>query len=128
MAKEQLTIVLTGRRPVRISKADWPVVAQAAGDNWTGGDDEARHRQASMCNELTEYAVRVRQHADGRVLVYATNEHPTSHAECYRGGVLLKKPTDADVIAAILRIGAACHIPDSVVRRCIAGMPAEELE
>ena len=62
---EHLTITLTGRAPVRIRKADWPIVAKATAWN---GEIEA---QADRHSQLI-----VRQHADGRAVVYGVFRSP----------------------------------------------------
>ena len=90
----QRTITLTDRAPVKINEADWPEVAHA--------------REA-------EWSIRVRKHADGRVLVYAVNG-------ARRGGELL--PHDGDVVNALTRVAATCGIPAAP---CIARLPAEEI-
>jgi hypothetical protein len=66
--KEKRTITLTGRPPIRIVVADWPVLADASGDSWRDRGDQARYDQARHRGELDTYLLRVRQHADGRVV------------------------------------------------------------
>jgi len=106
---EIITIVLTGRRPVKIRDRDWPCIAQA-GQTW-----------AEWIGFL-----QVRQHADGRTIVYARwhNRH---------AGDLLG-PRE-DVVAAIKRVHARIVVDDDYVTiwhdlldKCIADLPAETLE
>jgi hypothetical protein len=52
---------MSGRRPVSIDTADWPILARVA--DWRGGTVE--------CQANEEFKVTVRQHADGRAIVYA---------------------------------------------------------
>jgi hypothetical protein len=120
------TITLTGRRPVTISDADWPGIAGASGDSGSTAD-YMRYEQRLRSGELDKYWIRVRQHADGRVLVYAAFDAAhawTGNSDC-RGGELLS--AGADIAAAIGRVGEECGIPDRVIRECIASLPAEEL-
>lgn len=120
------TITLTGRAPVKIAEDAWPVIAWATGDSWSG-NDHARHDQAAAQGELDEYSIRVRQHADGRAIVYAVLDAATAwtHSESYKGGVLLG--AGDDIAAAIRAVGEECGIPDAVIRACIADLPPVEL-
>ena len=120
------TITLTERRPVRITDAAWPLVASATGDSYGSGDD-ARHEQALARGEIDRYAIRVRQHADGRAIVYAVLDAASAWtgSEDRRGGERLD--AGADLASAIRRVGEDCRIPDSVIRECTADLPAEDL-
>ena len=124
------TITLTGRRPVTITEADWPLIAVATGDSYHGGD-YCQHEQASSRGEIDKYAIRVRQHEDGRAIVYAMLGAADSawgapaHGVDYRGGALLA--ADADLAAAIQRVGAEAELPDHLIRECIADLPAESI-
>jgi hypothetical protein len=123
---KQRTITLTGRRPVKINEDEWPVIAIAGGDSY-GHHDYNRYQQAKAQGELDEYTIRVRQHDDGRTIVYAVFDAASAWtgSEDHRGGELLD-PGD-DIPAAISRVGNDCLIPDSVIRECIADLPAEEI-
>ena len=120
------TITLTGRRPVIISEADWPVIAHGGGDSGNALDS-AHHQQAWTRGELDTYNLRVRQHADGRAIVYATLSAAGAWtgSEDHRGGELLA--TGADLAAAIARVGQECGLPGRVIRRCLANLPAQAL-
>ena len=113
------TITLTDRPPVRIREADWPVIASAVGDS--------RTRPEEPDYETDDYAVRVRQHADGRTIVYSVVDGATTWTgtESRREGELLD--AGADVAAAIRRVGEEAEIPDHLIRDCIADLPAVEL-
>lgn len=124
------TITLTGRRPVKIREDEWPIIASATGDSYSSGDFSG-YQQALSRLECDEYSLRVRQHDDGRTLVYgvlsaaiAAWGQPAGGQD-YRGGELLA--AGADIPAAIQRVGEDCHLPDAVIRECIADLPAEEL-
>jgi hypothetical protein len=146
-----LTITLTGRPPVRIDKAEWPILATANGDSY-GSGDYSRHQQALGCGELDRYRLTVRQHADGRAVVYGVldaaldryrltvRQHADgravvygvldaatawTHSEDYRGGELLG--AGADLASAIRRVGEDCGLPGSLIRDCTADLPAVEI-
>jgi len=124
------TITLTSRAPVTIRESDWPVIARAAGDSFDGAD-LARHRQAVMQGDVDIYSLHVRQHADGRTLVYGVLDAAIpawgapAGGETHRGGVLL--PAGANIAQAIRQVGEECKLPDSIIRECVANLPAEEL-
>lgn len=119
------TITLTDRPPVTIHEAEWPVVAAAR-----------RHDGEIEYDAIRRWGLRVRQHEDGRALVYATYSTSVRGAHNYRGGELLE--SISDVPAGIRRVGerAAEHASDGVSTRrvwlalideCIADLPSEEL-
>ena len=112
-------IVLTSRRPVAIDKDNWPVIASAIG-----------HKGTVPCVSNEEWRLSVRQHADGRAIVYGIRyEGPGGMPAGYRGwdgGELL--PAGADIAAAIERVGKDAGMPDAYIRECIADLPAEELK
>lgn len=62
------TITLTNRPPVKISDDQWPTIAEASGDSF-GSNFQARQSNRDQCDN---YTLKVRQHADGRTLVYGT--------------------------------------------------------
>jgi hypothetical protein len=136
------TITLTGRPPVRIVEDDWPVVAQATGKAYEGEFE-------FQSNRTTRMAIRVRQHADGRTIVYATYDYDTrwQHERCrqYKAGEMFPvNGADAGrigdtepIIAAINRVASemAGLVGDGpgglsfrdLARECIADLPAVEL-
>ena len=119
------TITLTDRPPVTIHEVAWPLIARATDDSGGANDDGRR-----AAGELDTYALRVRQHTDGRTIVYGVlGGSLWTGTEDYRGGELLEasQSSGADIVAAIRRVGAWCQLPDSVIRACIAALPAEEL-
>ena len=118
------TIALTNRAPVKIQVDQWSTIAEARGDSYRG-QDYARHQQVLYRGECDTYVLKVRHHADGRVLVYGILDAATD-GDDWRGGEFLEK--GADIPAAIRRVGEYCHLPDSIIRKCIADLPEEDLE
>jgi hypothetical protein len=94
MSNEQktLTITLTGRNPVQIDKEKWPILAHVNGDS---GGDYGHHQQALRLGECDRYRLTVRQHADGRSIVYGVLDAAIAEwgagagGESVRGGELL---------------------------------------
>lgn len=129
-AAKTRTITLTGRRPVKIVEDEWPVIASARDDSYAGSD-YGRHQQALSQGECDRYILRVRQHADGRVLVSGVLDAADgawgapAGGEDRRGGVLIT--AEANIAAAIRAVGEDCGLPDSVIRDCIADLPAETI-
>jgi hypothetical protein len=124
------TITLTGRRPVTIDEAEWPVIAKASGDNWTGGADWALHNQASDQGQLDEFTLRVREHADGRGIVYGTYSegwHSDHDGLTHAGYIVQPGSVPLTVEAAIQQTGTDLGVPAQLVADCIADLPAERL-
>lgn len=120
------TITLTDRPPVKIQEHEWPIIAGADGDSYKG--DPSRYHQARNQGEMDEWWIRVRQHEDGRAIVYGgydTGRYGRDDAEDWRGGELLD--AGENLAGAIRRVGEAGNIPDQCIRECIADLPAEDL-
>lgn len=111
---EKLTITLTGRAPVTISKETWPVIASAR--DW----DNTYESQANRTWRIT-----VRQHEDGRTVVYGVYTTQWQGESGRRGGELLE--TGADIVAAIQRVAEYLGFDQRLTDECIADLPAEEL-
>ena len=116
------TITLTNRAPVTIREADWPTIAygiDSPGSYWNGTPTPG--------DEVDTYTLRVRQHADGRAIVYGVIDAATAWTgtKDWRGGKLVS--SGEDIVQAIQRVGADGDILDSVIRECIADLPAEVL-
>lgn len=123
------TITLTDHAPVTIREDEWPEIARGSWYHGCGqGSQNGEHRAA----------VRVRQHADGRALVYVTSSGGCQCDLPYpRGGRLLAAGTDLpSAIRAVVRSefkGLAGlreedeEDPQRIAANCIADLPAEEI-
>ena len=145
MAKTR-TITLTDHPPVTIQEDAWPIIAEAK--------VEVNRRGTTPLPpyECAAWWLIVRQHADGRTLVYGVADAPsrgwpTHGCVNWKGGVLLIPgeiharhlglPARGDegategLVSAIKWVGAClCDeggAPANVVRECIASLPAEPI-
>jgi|SRR5216684_86479 len=135
---EKLTITLTGRAPVKITKDEWPVVA-SADDSWHDGEVECQ------ANRTKSWKLIVRQHADGRTLVYgiyASMSHwQGESSENVRGGEMFtvegatadEVGDTAPIIAAIFRVAEDLSTRSGqeefhrLSHECVADLPAVEV-
>lgn len=108
------TITLTDRAPVKIRENEWPIIAQG---EWY---DSHIHSQANR-----EHHIKVRQHEDGRAIVYGVTHSSWQGARGWAGGELLA--ADDDIVAAIKRVGSDGDIDEIAIRECIADLPALEI-
>ncbi len=113
---EHLTITLTGRPPVRVVKADWPIVAED--HRYGGATGEARA-------DADYWRLVFRQHADGRAIVYGIFSSQWANVRDVRGGELLGP--NEDVPASIYRVAADLGFDAELAEGCIHDLPAEEL-
>jgi len=111
---DRLTITLTDHVPVNIVKAEWPVIAKAK-------DDDA---QQSGNEPFRTWRLTVRQHADGRTLIYGVYDTAWPNENDRRDGQLL--PAGGDMVAAIHTVAEAIRAPEYLARACIADLPAED--
>lgn len=129
------TITLTGRPPVKINEDNWPFIASVV-------DSEHDSQYECQANRKSKWFVGVRQHEDGRAIVYATYGYETQlqhESDLYvKRGVLLEEgATTQQIVSAIEEVcadmGSAEHHGDDaerwsrLVHECIADLPAEEL-
>ena len=112
------TITLTDRAPVKISEALWPRIAYAS-----------RHDGKVECQANHEWYLTVRQHADGRAIVYGCEIGGMGGVrqdyEEARAGLLLD--AGADIAAAVRRVGERARCSDAMIDEVIADLPAVEL-
>ena len=130
------TITLTGRPPVTITEETWPVIATASDDCHDG-------QVECQANRRSKWAVRVRQHADGRAIVYATYSY-SSNWQGARGyaakrGIMLPAASSAATICTAIRDvcadiaeaesqGGDAERWPTLAAECIADMPAETID
>lgn len=128
-ASKTRTITLTGRPPVKINEDEWPRIAK-------GEHSDHDNEYEFQANRKWKDGLIVRQHADGRALVYGYSLYDTQFRGesdyAYRGGYLLD--AGADIPAAIRRVaaelverGAPERLVTVVAHECIADLPAETL-
>jgi hypothetical protein len=122
------TVTLTAGPPVKITEADWPVIAIGSRVDWDG------EHQFQSFREWID-AICVRRHADGRAIVYGMSHHST----VWDDDVYLLKAgrrvnAGENIVAAIytvVRDLVELGAPDEALRRvaaeCIANLPVEEL-
>jgi hypothetical protein len=132
MTTDKLKITMSERRPLTIVKADWPLIARAD-----------RHDGAVECQANHEWRIAVREHADGRRLVYGWltrgNGGVPIHWRGSEGGFLVSPipgpdvegthvgvPDDEETVRAIRRVGGIID-DDKLADECIADLPAEEV-
>lgn len=115
MAKQR-TITLTDRAPVKIDEEAWPLIASA---EWHDGQ--------VRCQANHEYTIRVREHADGRRIVYGIYDTTWQGGQGRRAGYLLPDADMAATVRAIEEVSERIGDAHGVADACIADLPAEEL-
>lgn len=130
------TITLTDRPPVTISEEHWPLIAR-------GSDSEHDGQVECQANTESKWFIGVRQHADGRAIVYSTYWYSSNWqgARCYnpKHGVMLPAGSTPEAICAAINdvaqgmAGCECYGNDAerwptLADECIADMPAEDLD
>jgi hypothetical protein len=132
--EKKLTIVLSDAPPVIVDAGVWPCIAVA---DWYSGQHE--------CQANEKAYVKVREHADGRRIVYGSRHRgpggmPINYEGAQSGflvdcrvsvgqGTLsdtLSDETTAATIRAIRRVAGAVDMP-TLGNQCIADLPAVEL-
>jgi hypothetical protein len=123
-------IVLSGGHPVGVSPRDWPIISDSTRLLYMDIDEH-------QAEEIGHERLAVRQHRDGRCLVYGFTRYEAfegcqapewlASLNIYnlRGGRLL--PSDSDPIDAIRDVGIALRLDDHTIRACINGLPAQDL-
>ena len=113
------TITLTDRPPVTIREDQWPWIAEAKW--WAGGYEFQANRTAT---------IRIREHADGRRLVYGVTTSQWEGERGLRVGRLIDgrdgTPDTAETIRAIHEVADAIGHP-ALAAECIADLPAETI-
>jgi hypothetical protein len=113
------TVTLTGKPPVRVREDLWPVIASAR-----------RHDGQVECQANHLWHLTVRQHEDGRTLVYGSETSGPGGAyrgyEEARAGELLD--AGADVASAIIRVGTDARCSQAMQDECIGDLPPVDLD
>jgi hypothetical protein len=112
---KQLEIALTGRRPVIVSTDKWEIIARYS-------DHDEQH----YTNSNRFYFACVRQHSDGRCIVYATYKTNLSEEYDYAAGE--KVDSLDDVPDAIFRVVDQMNWHRRIADQLIADLPPEELD
>jgi hypothetical protein len=123
MTTTHIKVTLSERPPVSIAVADWPIIASS--------DD---HDGKVECQANTKWYIKVREHADGRRLVYCSKDagNGGQHAG-FRGtygGWLLAVDAHVDMAEQTIRAIRRCAgliERDDLGAECIGDLPAEEL-
>ena len=130
------TITLTNRPPVKIDEDNWPVIASASDDTHDG-------QVRAQANRTHEWWIKVRQHEDGRAIVYAGYRYDTNFQDArgheHKHGDYLAH-TDAkheEICRAVTNVAARMESGehngddaaqwDRLAQECIADLPAEEI-
>jgi hypothetical protein len=131
---DKIKITMSERRPLTIVKAEWLVIARAD-----------RHDGRVEVQANHEWAIRVREHRDGRRIVYGWLREGNGGVHAgWRGaeggflvppgdalrdaddGPLSHVPDDDGTVRAIRRVGGIIG-DDRMADECIADLPGEEL-
>jgi hypothetical protein len=115
MADTTLIITITDHSPVNIVKADWPIKASASSDDATQPGNQPNR----------EWKLKVRQHADGRSIVYGVYTTAWQNESDTRSGRIVE--AGGDLIAAIHDVADLIGAPE-LADRCIAKLPAVDLK
>lgn len=129
--KKRVTIALSEERPVRIDPEEWPVISTA---DWYSGQYD--------CQSFDAVWIKVRQHDDGRMLVYGYAGDGRGGGRPGRRTVTAGYQVSADaeetaIVRAVRRVAGvlatAEHCAgdeecDRMAGEVIAGLPAQEMD
>lgn len=116
---KMLEIAMSERRPLKIDPKLWPVIADAKDHD---------HEYEFQANRT--WTIRVREHADGRRIVYGFHTSQFQGERGAHGGFLIDavdaKPDEMETVRSIRRVaGIIDHA--KLADECIADLPSEEL-
>lgn len=111
----RLIIEITGQAPIAVDRELWTLIAEAVEFS---GEFEA---QADRLSRLS-----VRQHADGRALVYGEHTTRWQGEQNYAGGHILTK--DENLVLVVAEVVAELGFSDSLHQRCLASFPPVNLD
>ena len=113
------TITLTDRPPVKVREDLWPVIASAR-----------RHDNQVECQANHLWHLTVRQHHDGRTIVYGSEDRGNGGVhrgyEAAYAGVMLEP--GSDVARAIREVGERARCSEGMITECISDLPAVDLD
>lgn len=116
-------IAMTGRRPVSIDKEDWPLVSKA---EWHNGQYDFQ------ANEIRR--VVVREHADGRRLVYGLHDSGPGGTNIgfrskHAGFLVEANCNSVDEQSTVHAIRKVADIigDERLGEECISGLPSEDI-
>lgn len=120
---KKITITMSETAPVSIDPEQWPVIASVAD-----------HDGKVECQANTEWAIKVREHGDGRRLVYGYAERgsggkPAGWRPSYAGWLISpesQRPDETGTIRAIRRVAGVIGRED-LAAECIGDLPAKEI-
>jgi hypothetical protein len=119
-APKKIKIAMSERRPLSIVADDWPLIAHAD-----------RHDGKVACQANHEWSIRVREHADGRRIVYgylrSGNGGTYAGWRGAEGGFMIPAGDEDGTIRAIRRVGGIID-DNGLADECIADLPAETIE
>jgi len=117
---KKIKISMSERRPVEIVAEEWPVIAKAVD-----------HDGKVECQANNVWAIKVREHKDGRRLVYGWHEAGGGgqYAEfrpTYGGFLLDSSQGEEETVRSIRRVAGMIKRED-MGSQCVAALPAEEI-
>ena len=124
----KILIILSNRAPVRVCHDEWPIIAHAT---------ETRQERDGDPGTIARYKLYVRQHSDGRAIVYGSYALSSASrwARHYDAGLLSRSeeiPATIEAVATDLeRLSDADpwdhQVFPGLARRCIASLPPVDL-
>lgn len=112
---DQMKIVLSHRAPVIVNDAEWPIIASSG----QGG---------ATCQDK-HWSLTVRQHADGRAIVYGKMTGPSSYnsADIYAGRYMDNQPTQDEIAYELNNIGCDLEAPEDLIANVTSRLPGDVL-
>lgn len=111
---KKLTIRLSNRAPVKITESEWEIIG-------TANDFEGEHEFQSN----RKWRLKVRQHADGRVLVYGHKSSNYQNEGDIHAGYLLVN--DKQLVESIRQVADEIGSEPQLARECVGSLPATEI-
>lgn len=127
--EKEIVVQLSGQKRIIIRPSEWKIIARAYGNSYSG-NDVVIERQARLNDQLDEYHLVVREHADGRALVYAIfNAGCVNGNTSHAGGriITLGKERDYQITRWIRDVGNEIGIPSHIIRACLGTLNPEKL-